>query len=164
MVRTGVSVGDTFYPQRGAAALRDFKPDIAADETGGECQLLRTGGSGATVVIAYYPRRTDARFQATITFDSSGHVVRYNERRGVPHLPRTGLSVAQLDSALRAAESSTRSTTVSMDYPIDQAIATNRGGGKPTTAVIGTVREIERLASLGPPAERLERVRKLCGV
>lgn len=163
-VRTRVSVGDMFVPLRGAAALRDFKADVAADETGGECQLLRTGGSGATIVTAYYPHRADARFQATITFDSSGRVVRYNERRGVPHLPRTGLTAAQLESAIREAEASTRSTTISMDYPIDQAIATNRGGGKPTTAVLGTVREMESLASLGPPAARLERVRKLCGV
>jgi len=153
-----------FVPRTGDAALREFKADVEADETGGECQLLRTGGSGATIVTAYYPRRTDALFQATITFDSSGRVVRYNERRGVPRLPRTGLTVTQLDSAIRAAEASTRSTTISMDYPIDQAIATNRGGGKPTTAVLGTVRAMESLASLGPPSARLERVRKLCGV
>jgi hypothetical protein len=165
MVRTRVSVGDTFIPRTGDAALREFVADVPADETGGECQLLRTGGSGATVVTAYYPRRAEVRFQATITFDSSGRVVRYSERRGVPHLPRTpGLTAAQLDSAIRAAEATMRSTTISMDYPIDQAIATNRGGGKPTTAVLGTVRAMESLASLGPPAARLERVRKLCGV
>ena len=40
----------------------------------------------------------------------------------------------------------------------------NRGGGKPTNAVIGTIRSMERLDKLGPPVARIERARKLCGV
>jgi hypothetical protein len=163
MIRTRVST-DMFVPQRGDTALRAFVPDVAAEETGGECQLLRTGGSGATIVIAYYPARSNARLQVNVTFDSSGRLVRYNERRGIPHRPRGRLTPAQLDSAVRADEAANRSTTVSLDYAIDQAIATNRGGGRPTSAVLGTVREMESLTSLGPPAARLERVRKLCGV
>jgi hypothetical protein len=74
------------------------------------------------------------------------------------------LSSAQLDSAIRTNEARLRSTTVSLDYGMDQGVAMNRGAGQPTKAIIGTVREIERLDQLGPPAARLERMRKLCGV
>ncbi len=164
MIRTRVSNGDSFVPQRGDAALRAFVPDVAAEETGGECQLLRTSGSGATIVTAYYPTRQNARLQVTVTFDSAGHVARYSERRGVPHLARGPMTPAQLDSAVRASDAANRSTTVSLDYAIDQAIAMNRGGGKPTSAIMSTVRAMESLPALGPPSARLERMRKLCGV
>jgi len=40
----------------------------------------------------------------------------------------------------------------------------NRGGGKPTDAILATVRAIERLEKLGPPIARVERMRRLCGV
>lgn len=70
----------------------------------------------------------------------------------------------QIDSLIRKAEASIRSTTINMDYAIDQAIVSNRGGGKPTVAVLGTVRAVKRLEKVGPPAARLERMRKLCGV
>jgi hypothetical protein len=53
---------------------------------------------------------------------------------------------------------------LSFDYAIDQAIVMNRGGGKPTNAVLGTIRSMENVAKLGPPAARIERARKLCGV
>ena len=103
--------------------------------------------------------------QVNITFDSSGRLVRYSERRGIPDMSTSkGLKIEQLDSLIRAQEAKTRSTTVSLDYGIDQGIAMNRGGGKPTKAVIGTVREIEQMDKLGPTTARLERVRKLCGV
>jgi hypothetical protein len=57
-----------------------------------------------------------------------------------------------------------RSTTISLDYPIDQAIVMNRGGGKPTDAVMGTIRDVERVETLGPVTARIDRMRKLCGV
>ena len=163
MVRTRVGVGDSFSPQRGEAALRAFVPEVALDQTGGECQSIRTEGSGATVVSAYYPKRVGVQTQVTVTFDSAGHVARYSERRGVP-APIKGVPTAKLDSALRASEAAVRSTTISFDYAIDQAIVMNHGGGKPTDAVIGAVRTMESVAKLGPPKETLERMRKLCGV
>lgn len=64
----------------------------------------------------------------------------------------------------RAAQEKVRTTTISLDYAVDQALLSNRGGGKPTDAVLATVREVERLEKLGPPAARMERMRKLCGV
>jgi hypothetical protein len=77
MVRTRVSVGDSFSPQTGAAAIRAFVPEVAPVDSGGECMLLRTGGSGATIVTAFFPKRTSVQTQVNITFDSSGRLVRY---------------------------------------------------------------------------------------
>jgi hypothetical protein len=54
--------------------------------------------------------------------------------------------------------------TVTLDYAIDQAFAMNRGGGRPTDAITAPVRDMERLRQLGPPAARIERVRRLCAV
>lgn len=165
LVRTSVRIGETFIPKTGDSAVRAFVPDVPAEETGGECSLLHTGGSGATIVIAYYPSRARPRMQVTVTFDSARRLVRYSERRGIPHIPSTaGMTPAQRDSVARAADASMRSTTISLDYAIDQAIASNRGGGQPTNAVLSNVRTAEQLDNLGRPAARLERMRKLCGV
>jgi hypothetical protein len=164
-VRTRAGASETFIPAQGEAALQSFVPDVAAEEDGGECSLVRTGGSGATIVTAFYPKRSLPRMQVTTTFDSGGRLVRYSERRGIPHFaPAPGATPEQIDSLIRKTEASIRSTTINMDYAVDQAIVSNRGGGKPTVAVLGTVRAVERLEKLGPPAARLERMRKLCGV
>lgn len=154
----------SFSPARGDSARRAFVPEIAADESGGECSINRTLGSGATMAIAYFPARVKALMQVNITFDSSGRLVRYSERRGIPETSSKGLKLEQLDSLIRAQEAKTRSTSVNLDYGIDQGMVMNRGGGKPINAVIGTVREVERMEKLGPITARLERVRKLCGV
>jgi hypothetical protein len=160
-----IRMTDSFSPQRGEAALGAFVPEVSADETGGECIVDRMMGSSVTMVSAFYPARTTSRLQITITFDSVGHLVRYAERRGIPHgKPPAGATPAQLDSALRAADASIRSTSISLDYPIDQAIVMNRGGGKPTDAVMATIRAVEHAEKLGSVAARLERMRKLCGV
>ena len=53
---------------------------------------------------------------------------------------------------------------MSFDYAIDQAVVSNSGGGQPTNAIIGPIRDIEKLEKLGPPTARLARVRKFCGV
>ena len=75
-----------------------------------------------------------------------------------------GARVEQLDSLLRAAEAAIRSTSISLDYAIDRAIVMNRGGGKPTNAVLATVRAVEGEKKLGPPTAHLEHMRKLCGI
>jgi hypothetical protein len=106
-----------------------------------------------------------AQLQVSVTFDSAGRLVRYSERRGVVRFaPTPGMTPPQIDSLVRATEAKVRSTSISMDYAIDQAVVSNRGGGKPTEAVLGSVRAIERLDKLGPPVARMERMRKLCGV
>jgi hypothetical protein len=101
----------------------------------------------------------------SITFDSAGRLVRVSDRWGVTKVPSTvGMTPAQRDSTLRAASMGTRSTSVTLDYAVDQAFAMNRGGGRPTDAITGPVRDVERLPKLGPPLARIERVRRLCGV
>jgi len=160
-----ISIGESFSARGGAAALRDFTPELAPVDSGGECVVGRTSGSGATVVQAYFPSRTAVRTQMSITFDSAGRLVRVSDRWGVTRVPSTvGMTPAQRDSTLRAASTATRSTQVTLDYAVDQAFAMNRGGGRPTDAITGPVRDVERLRQLGPPLARIERVRRLCGV
>ncbi|HEY2163315.1 MAG TPA: hypothetical protein VGH04_04960 [Gemmatimonadaceae bacterium] len=160
-----ISVGESFAARGGAAALRDFTPEVAPVDSGGECVVGRTSGSGATVVQAYFPSRTGVRTQMTINFDSSGRLVRVSDRWGVTRVPSTvGMTPAQRDNTLRAASLATRSMTVTLDYVLDQAFAMNRGGGRPTDAISAPVRDMERLRQLGPPVARIERVRRLCAV
>jgi hypothetical protein len=160
-----VRVSESFRPLRGDSAIRAFAPEIAPVDSAGECYTGRTPGSGVTMVSAAFPTRKAPQTTITLTFDSVGHLARYSEIRGVPHLPSpVGMTNAQRDSAVRAATNATRSTSLSFDYAIDQAIVMNRGGAKPTEAIIGTIRSIERLDKLGPPVARIERARKLCGV
>jgi len=156
---------EAFTPQRGEAAIQAFVPEIAPFDSGGECFTGRIPGSGVTTVSASFPTRKAPQTTISLTFDSAGHLARYSELRGVPHFPPpTGLTSAQLDSAMRAGTDAVRSTSLSFDYAIDQAIVMNRGGGKPTNAILGTIRSIEGLKKLGPPVARIERARKLCGV
>lgn len=165
LVRMRVTAGESFSPQGGAAALAAFVPEVPPVDSGGECFTGKIPGSGVTTVSAAFPSRKDRRTSITLMFDSAGHLARYNEQRGVPQFPPpTGLTEAQRDSAMRAAQNAIRTTSLSFDYAIDQAIVMNRGGGKPTNAVIGTIRSMERLDKLGPPVARIERARKLCGV
>jgi hypothetical protein len=166
MVRTRVISSQSFSPRTDEASLHAFVPDIAAVDSGGECSIIRTGGSGATVVSASFPDRGNSQTSVSITFDSVGHFIRYSERRGgsIRFTLPPGSTDAQRDSAFRASIDAKRATTVSFDYAIDQAIASNSGGGQLTVAVRSTVKAMEQLAQLGRPAERLTRVRKLCGV
>jgi hypothetical protein len=158
-----VSTSDTFSPGTGTEALKNFVAEVKPDESGGECSLMRTRGNGALTATAFYPTRTGSKMQVTVTFDSVGHVVRYGETRGVIHT-KPGLRIDQLDSARRAIEATLRTTSISLDYPVDRALAMNRGAGKPTVAIMSTVRDMESLDNLQQPAARMERMRKLCGV
>ena len=158
--------GDVFFPSSGDAAIRAFRPQIAAFDSAGECQLMRTSGSGATRVMAMFPSRIGSKSRVSLAFDSSGRLIQYSESRGVVpavHLPPT-MPRAQLDSAFRASMAASRTTDISLNYALDQALAVNRDGERTTNAVIGTVRSMENLESLGNPRARMERVRKLCGV
>lgn len=163
-VRRGVS--DAFSPASGEAAVHAFRPQVAAYDSAGECLITRTAGSGATRVTAMFPDRQNAKSRVSLAFDSSGRLIQYSESRGVvppvrlpPNTPR-----AQLDSAFRANIESSVTTNISLNYALDQALAVNRGGSRPSTGVIGTVRSMESLESLGNPRARMQRVRQLCGV
>jgi hypothetical protein len=160
-----VSTGESFTARNGAAALRDFKPELAPVDSGGECVVGRTGGSGATVVQAYFPSRAAVRTQMTITFDSAGRLVRVSDRWGVRPIPSmVGMTPERRDSTLRVASTGMRTTAINLDYSVDQGFAMNHGGGRPTDAIAAPARDIERLPQLGPPAARIERARHLCGV
>lgn len=160
-----VAVSDRFFPASGDSAIRAFVPDVPATEAGGECRVMRPRGSRATYVSAYFPDFTTAKSAVSLVFDTAGALVRFSDSRGLVRFRGgAGLSVEALDSARRQAEAATRTTSISFDYPVDQAIAINRGGGKPTVAVIGSVRSMENVERLGPPSRRLQRARSLCGV
>jgi hypothetical protein len=165
--RARIEFRDPFSPDVGPAAVKAFIPDVAAFESGGECAMHKLpGSSSATITTAYFPSRAAPQMTVSITFDSAGHLVQYAELRGVVTLRGfpPGTSAPQRDSALRAAEAAMRSTSISLNYPIDQGILRNRGGGKPSNAALSSVHEIEAVARFGPVTERLVRVRKLCGV
>lgn len=158
--------GAEFFPSSGEAAIRAFRPQIAAFDSAGECRLTRTSGSGATRVMAMFPSRVDSKLRVSLAFDSSGRLIQYSESRGIVpavHLPPTAPR-AQLDSAFRASMAASRTTNIDLNYALDQAVAVNRDGERTTSSVIGTVRSMENLESLGNPRARMERVRKLCGV
>jgi hypothetical protein len=158
-----ISTGQ-FSPKSGEAAVQAFQPAVAAADSGGECSVTRTSGSGATTAAASFPSRAAPQMRVTLTFDSAGHLARYSEMRGMLRMKMPpGVSDAQRDSVLHAAIESARSTTISLEWAIDQAILSNRGGGQPTDAVLTTVRRAQAVQSLGMSA-RIERVRKLCGV
>ena len=157
--------GESFFPATGDSAIRAFVPDVQPVDSGGECRLMRTSGSGATITMAYFPSLDSARTTVSVMFDSAGHLVRFSDIRGaVRYRTPPSMSEAQRDSVSRAARAAVRTTTISFDYAIDQAVASNDGGGLPNHAVIGSVRSMENLEKLGPPIKRLARVRRLCGV
>jgi hypothetical protein len=153
-------------PTGGPAALASWKPDILPVDSGGECNLTRTSGSGATTVSALFPSMKDARTSIHLSFDSAGRLIRFSERRGGLHnfTMSPGTTTQQRDSILRASIDSRRSTNISLDFAMDNGMAMNRGGGRPTTAVHGNVREMESLEQFGPPKARIARARRLCGV
>lgn len=165
VTRTSVVVGERFQPLTSDSALSAFVPEIAPMDSGGECDIRRSSGSGATFVSASFPTRAAARMRVGLAFDSLGHLVRYTEQRGVwtPHLPPRA-TPTQVDSAIHAAINATRSTNLSIDYALDQAVISNTGGSRPQQGVLSTVRAMESRENLGNPRARLERVRKLCGV
>jgi hypothetical protein len=151
----------------GYTALRSFKPDIAANESGGECNFWRTtSGTMATNAIAYFPNRTNSRMTVQVTFDSTGRLTSYYETRAplnYPSLP-PGSAPAVRDSLFKIARDAHRSTSITLNYAMDQAYLRNFGAGQPENTVMAKVSDVEALPRFGPLKDRLVRVRKLCGV
>src|SRR6185312_3028725 len=79
--RQEVFISDGFSPRRGVDALKAFTPAMPAADSGGECSLSRSTGSGATTVIASFPGHVQRAMTVALTFDSTGHLVRYPETR-----------------------------------------------------------------------------------
>lgn len=163
MVR--VTSGPTVRMSSSAMALADFTPDVAPVDSGGECRVMRTSGSGATIVTAYFPNQRDPETVVSLAFDSVGTLVRFTDSRGNIRINiPPGSSPSVRDSLLRSSGDAKRRTSITLDYPLDRAFAVNSGGSEPTQGVTGTIREMESLEKLGPPSARLVRARKLCGV
>lgn len=165
-VLTRVST-EVFTPARGDSAIRAFIPEILPVDFGGECRLTRSRGSGATTVLAAFPRLDSSATSVTLLFDSAGHLVRFSDNRGGNQVirPPPGATPAQRDSMVRLSiASQPRRTSINLDFATDQALAMNAGGGRRTEAVTGTVRQVESVQALGPPTMRIARIRKLCGV
>jgi len=157
--------GETFTPAIGDAAARAFKAEIAAVDRGGECGVYHSPGSTATTITAAFPSRAEKIMSVALTFDSAGHLAKYSEQRGADvffKMPPNATR-AQQDSVVRASANAVRQTVISLDYAEDRGMISNRGAGRPTEAVLASVKTIESLPSLGPLTERLARVRKLCG-
>ncbi|MGH7329527.1 MAG: hypothetical protein ACREJX_14370 [Polyangiaceae bacterium] len=145
--------------------MKAFIPDVAPNDSGGECALRKMGNSNATIATASFPARAAARMNVAITFDSVGHLVRYAETRGVPHAKGLTMSMGETkrDSLLKAAQDAVRSTVITLDYAVDQGILNNRGGGKPGNAALSSAHDVEALPALGIRA-RMALMRRLCGV
>jgi len=152
-------------PMLAVAALKAFKPAVAPSDSGGECSLNRSSGSGATTVVATFPGHVRPSMSVAMTFDSAGHLVRYSESRGLAGpISTLGMTPKQRDSTLAAHIRSTRSTNITLDWPVDRGMVINRIPGEPTDAVMAAVREVESRPQLGPVSARIDRVRRLCGV
>lgn len=163
--RVRISGGEMFSPEMGSPAVRAFVPDVAATEDGGECALHKIPNSTALIATATFPNRKEPLMSVSMTFDAQGKVVRYSETRGIPRIKggTIGMTETQRDSSLGVAIAAVRSTIVMLDYPLDQGILRNRGGGLPEHAAVSSAREVEGLPRLGIKA-RMEHFRKLCGV
>ena len=154
---------DGFTTTSSDSAVRGFVPDAHPVDTGGLCNVRRTG-NGSTSVSASFDDRDTTGTTMTVWFDSVGHLVRFADVWGGARVrPPVGATRAQIDSSFNARVSK-RSTSITLDWSIDQALVINSGGGKPTVAVTSSVRTIESLPQLGPPTKRIQFIRRLCGV
>jgi hypothetical protein len=153
-------------PRGASIPLSEFVADAAPTESAGECVESSPFGPNSKVVMALFPSRAEATMNASLTFDSVGHLIRYNETRGFVGLRGVALSAppAERDSARAAQQAATRSTSISLDYTIGVAFLRNFGGGKAPVIATAPVSVVEKMPVFGPVDERVARVRKLCGV
>ena len=158
------SVSEPVYRQSSDSAIRAFIPAVPAADSAGRCTLTRSRGSGATRVTAQFRARDSSSTTVTLWFDSVGSLVRFHDSRGFAPIRLPGTLVGpQRDSAFTARINAQAMTFISLDFATDEANAMNQGAGN-RRSISGTVRELENLPALGPPVERIKRVRKLCGV
>lgn len=163
--RREIATEISHFPARSdSAAVARFQPALEAVEMGGECVVRSAPAPGVRQLSVYFPSRAESESMVSITVDSTGRLLRYNENRGLTRLPGLAgaTTPAARDSAFAAARQRTRSTRILLDYVTGRALVTNEGGGQSTEAVTGTVVQFEKLDKLGFPHQRAERVRTLC--
>jgi hypothetical protein len=165
MTRIARMSSEPFMPLGTDSAIAAFRPDVQPADSAGRCNTMRTTGSGARVVSAEFHARDSTMTRASFMFDSAGNLIRFIDQRGSRgfHVP-PGATSAQFDSARRANELRNRTTHIQLDFASDYALAVNNGGGRPSVAINGTVRQLETLPALGPPTERMKRMRLFCGI
>jgi hypothetical protein len=158
-----VVLGERYRSDR-RGALRRFQPARPAVDSGGECVVRESPMPGTRLLAGYFPNRAQGEVLVSLTVDSAGRVLQYDERRGLLQIPGMARATtpAARDSAVAAAERGTRITEIWLDRVTGEARAINRGGGKPSEGVFGTVAEFETSRQLGRPGTRALRVVDLC--
>jgi hypothetical protein len=158
-------VVDSFHPQGTDSAIVAFRAEVPPADSGGVCRTSRTTGSGATLIVAEFHARDSTNTIVSFMFDSAGSLVRFADTRGSrPFRTPPNATQAQFDSVRRLSEANGRRTSISFDFAADHALAFNSGGGREDEGIVGTVRRFENLETLGPPTERIKRIRRFCGI
>ena len=161
---TVVTTGSVLL-QSGATALAEFEPTLPPVDEGGECVVGTSPVRGARQVTAWFPTRESAKAMVILTIDSTGRVIRYSERRGVPRYPELppGATAAMRDSLMLAAQRDLTSTVVMLDYAAGRAMAHNVTRPQPGSGITGGIEAFATADKLGRPAEREKRVIEICG-
>lgn len=152
------------FRQDRLAALRRFRPARPAVDSGGECVVRQGVRPGTRLVSAYFPTRAAGEVLVTLTVDSAGRLLQYDEQRGLLRIPAIAeaRTDAERERAVADAERGTRTTSIVLDMATGEGRAVNRGGGLPSEGVFGRVQELETAAELGRPGSRALRVAGLC--
>ena len=164
-VASTVVTGGSVLLRSGANALAEFEPTLPPVDEGGECVVSASPVRGARQVTAWFPTRGAPKAMVNLTVDSTGRVIRYSERRGVPMYPELppGSTAATRDSLMLAAQRDLTSTVVMLDYAAGRAMAHNVTGMQPGAGVTGGIEAFATSDKLGRPAEREKRVIDMCG-
>jgi hypothetical protein len=145
------------------AQLDSFTFDVPLPADTGVCvRRPMPVGVGRTIAV-YYPDQRQAVAFAVVTLDSAGRVVRFSDQRGRVILQGLrGASQAQLDSALAASRSTTRSSTLYLDYVLGQAVLGNDGGGQPEQHWMLPLSAVVNNPRFGRPGVRARQIVSRC--
>ncbi|MDE3151851.1 MAG: hypothetical protein KGL93_06340 [Gemmatimonadota bacterium] len=129
-----------------------------------ECRFVRQTPTGAVIETAFYPSFADAQVSLSLTYDSTGHLVRSGETHGVFRFrpPAGDISKAVRDSALRAQSQGLRQTLISLDYLVDPGLLVRRDSGMTTRTLAVSTRGVGDLPVLDRPAEHAREAARAC--
>ena len=137
LVRTTTATETRVVPVANRTRLADFSLDVPLPSDSGVCVRRPVPAGVGEMVSVYYPEQPHASAVTTVTVDTTGRIVRVSDRRGrVSFRGVPGGTPAQFDSAFAEARRSTRSSSVTLDLVIGQAILSNDGGGRPDQSVM----------------------------
>jgi YD repeat-containing protein len=129
-------------------ALEAFVPAVAAVEEGGECDTVRIARADdpVTLIILSFPRTDAPTRNVSVTYDSAGQRLRYNDLRGDLRREKTGPQ-----------------TSILLDFSRRTAFATNEVPGRPAEIATGDLASALTAAHLGLPQRMLDLVQTRCG-